>query len=112
MKKIVFIFFLFVLNHTYAQEGNTPAAILAKHIAQKMADSLSLSNQQRAKIFVINMDLYKQKTDARGKSKDRTIIESSLQRIEGKRDSLYKELLTPEQQTLYLKKKINLVSAK
>lgn len=111
MKKMfAIVVFVLAVNYLQAQEQNTPAAKLAHHIADKMADSLGLNNQQRAKVFQVNMDLNKQKTQARGKSQDRAVVGKDLQRIEGTRDSLYKTLLTATQYGLYIQKKRHLVT--
>ena len=111
MKKIFVLASLICLGYFLkAQDDNTPAAQIAHHIANKMADTLGLTNQQRAKIFVINMDLYREKTEARGRSQNRDVVGRDLQKIEGKRDSLYKQELTETQYVLYLQKKRNLVS--
>jgi hypothetical protein len=112
MKKIiVFAILVSLAPHLKSQEDNTPAAQVAHHIANKMADTLELTNQQRAKIFVINMDLHKQKTTARGRSQDRNEVGRDLQKIEGSRDSMYKAVLTEAQYLLYIQKKRNLVTA-
>ncbi|HEV8286376.1 MAG TPA: hypothetical protein VGQ09_18840 [Chitinophagaceae bacterium] len=111
MKKIIVILlFVFAINHLKAQEQNTSAAKLAHHIADKMKDTLGLDNQQRAKIFQVNIDLYKQKTMARGSSQDRVVVGRDLQRIEGTRDSLYRVILTATQYELYLQKKRHLIT--
>jgi hypothetical protein len=91
-------------------DETTPAAKLAHHIADKMADSLGLTSQQRAKIFAVNLELHKQKASARTKPQDRDSIGKDLQQIENKRNGLYKTVLTPEQFQLYLEKKRLLVS--
>jgi hypothetical protein len=113
MKKIFILSFsLLICGLLWAQNDNEPAARLAQHIADKMADSLLLTPQQRAKIFSINMELYKQKAGVRKKSADRTVVGKELQRIESTRDSFYKTVLTDQQYGLYLKKKRSLVNSK
>lgn len=110
MRKIfcILTLFFFPLSFVHAQEA--PAAQLSHKIANKVADSLNLNNQQRAKIFGINMELSRKKTEARKKSADRVAVGKDLQQIEGSRDAMYKEILTQEQYTLYLQKKRNLVN--
>lgn len=110
MKKLFVLLLLLVfVSAIHAQA--TPAAQLAHHIADKMKDSLGLTNQQRAKLFQINMDLFDKKTGARKKSKDRTIIGPELQQVEKTRDGLYKEVLTQQQYLLYLQKKRHMITA-
>ena len=100
-------------NHNTQQAaGNTPAAQLAHHIADKMSDTLGLSSQQRAKIFGINMDLFQEKKKAREKSQDRSVVGASLQAVEATRDSRYKLVLSEAQYARYLAKKTVLISSK
>jgi hypothetical protein len=110
-KSIILSGLVFLCLFLRSQENNTPAAQIAHHIADKMADTLGLTNQQRAKIFNINMDLHKQKDQARSRSQNRDEVGRDLQKVEGTRDSLYKGVLTEAQYVLYLQKKRNLVSA-
>ncbi len=111
MKKLVSLLVLFSICYLQAQSQNTPDAQLAHHIADKMKDTLGLSNQQRANVFQINMDLHKNKKEARGKSNDRTVVGKDLQKIEASRDERYKAVLTIEQYTKYLSKKRKLVTS-
>ena len=110
MKKIIFLTLLSISFSGSIMAQQTPAAQLAHKIADKMKDSLGLSNQQRAKVFQINMDLFHQKDEARKRSTDRTVIGRDIQSIEKTRDSLYKPELTTEQYLLYLQKKRWLVN--
>jgi hypothetical protein len=111
MKKICLVVgFCFSLVMLKAQQQEPPEAQVAHKIANKMADSLSLTNQQRAKLFAINMELSKKKKEARKKSTDRTVVGQELQQIEGTRNAMYKTVLTEEQYGLYLQKKRNLVN--
>lgn len=113
MKKIfVFAFLFFFCNYLQAQDQSSPAARVAQHIADKMADTLGLTSQQRGKIYAINMDLYKLKAVARGKSQDRAVVGKELQAIEGTRNSLYKSILSVQQYVIYLEKKRRLVTSK
>jgi hypothetical protein len=111
MKKIfVFVVLFFAVLTVCAQQQESPESKLAHKIANKMADSLGLDNQQRAKIFNINMELSRQKKLARKKSTDRSVVGQELQQLEGTRDGMYKTVLTTEQYSLYLQKKRNLVN--
>lgn len=112
MKKIIFLLItVFSVSLLQAQEQqNTPAAQLAHHIADKMKDTLALTNQQRAMLFKINMELYHKKMMARKKSTDRNIVGAEIQSIEKSRDTLYKEMLSAQQYQGYMQKKRNLVT--
>lgn len=109
---MIFSFLLLSVNFLQAQEHDTTAAKLAHHMADKMKDSLGLNDAQRSEIFSINMELHRQKSEARSESNDRDIVGKNLQKIEGKRNNLYKNVLTTEQFALYFKKKRDLISSK
>lgn len=111
MKKILLLIGLLTISKTYVLAQDIPITKLAKHISDKMSDSLGLTIQQRAKIFLINEDLAKQKEKARKKNVDRERIRKEMQLIEEFRDGLYKKILTKQQFTLYKQKKVRLVSA-
>ncbi len=113
MKKIKIIFFfiliLFCTNvHAQADHANQ----IADKIAQQMKDSLKLTGAQKNAIKDININLHELKKQARSKSTDRVIVGRELQRIENKRDSFYKTVLTEAQFDLYHTKKRNLVTNK
>ena len=112
MKKIkVFIVFSFLLGATKT-DAQPPAAIqLANHIAQKMKDTLGLTNQERAQIYTTNISLHYQKMYVRQYNTNPDSIRIKTQIIEGKRDSLYHIILPQPKYVLYLQKKRNLVSA-
>lgn len=107
----VFRFFLFVLSMTafscFAQQSE---AELAKKIAQKMRDSLSLNNKQASEIFSINVQLARMKKEMRSRYTNTDSLRRSIQRVENKRDSLYQSVLNPAQYSLYRQKKRNLVN--
>jgi len=113
MKKLFIVFtFLIVGMISNAQNKNTPSKQVDKGIVDKMKDSLGLTNKQIEKVEKINEDLNKEKEKARKKSSDRSVVGKELQRIENRRDILYKGILTEKQFSDYKQKKRNIVSAK
>jgi hypothetical protein len=108
--KLLFILTVSLILSNICLAQTDPPHQLASKIAQKMKDSLNLSGAQKEAVKNINLNLSEQKMQARGTSKDRMIVGKSLQTIENKRDSLYKTILTPEQNALYHTKKRNLVT--
>jgi choline dehydrogenase-like flavoprotein len=110
MKRTLIALFAFALVNG-AKAQNSPAVDLANKIADKMRDTLGLTQTQRSQIFDINMQLHTQKQSIVGQSQNRDTIARRLQRIENTRDSLYNEKLTPPQFQLYKEKKRRIVNS-
>jgi Spy/CpxP family protein refolding chaperone len=91
-------------------EAPAGAVSVANKIADHMRDSLHLSAAQRDQIFDINIQLFLEKQQARAASTNRDSVSRLIQRIENKRDSLYIQVLSKEQNYNYQLKKRNLVS--
>ncbi len=111
MKKIKILIVLSFLLYAAKTSAQPPAANqLAQHIAQKMKDTLGLTNGQRAQIFAKNIILHNQKSYVRQHNTNPDSIRIKTQIIEGKRDSLYHTIITGAKYQLYLQKKRNLIS--
>jgi len=109
MKTLIIIALLLSVGYVSAQ--TTSDQLLAQKIADKMKLELNLSNIQRDSIFQINLQLNDQKKNAWTQYKD-TKLSQELQRIEKRRDSLYKTVLTSDSQyQMYRQKKFRIVSA-
>lgn len=89
---------------------NAPAEMLANKIADKMKDSLNLTQSQRQQIFVINIKLANQKKSIFEKYQNRDSIGIHLQLIENTRDSLYREVIDESKYDQYKTKKRHLVA--
>ncbi len=110
MKRLnILLFCLGVFFFLQAQQ--TPAENLANHIAQKMKDSLFLSEAQKNQLYTMNMQLNTLKMAARLQYKGTDSLTIKIQKIENTRDSFYSMVLSEEQMILYRQKKRNLVSA-
>jgi len=90
--------------------AQSPAENLSAKIAQKMKDSLSLSNVQKNQLYAINMRLCGQKETVRQQYAATDSLRIKIQKIENTRDSLYSTVLTNQQLILYKPKKRNLVN--
>lgn len=108
----VLIFFLLLL-HSGGMEANAqnPGTQLANHIANKMKDTLGLTTPKRNHVFAINMFIHNKKMIIRQQTANPDTLRVRLQRIENKRDSMYKTILPPPKFQLYLQKKGNLISS-
>lgn len=93
---------------TWTVVAQTPAEQLSINMAQRMKDTLTLTNAQRAQLYDINMDLHAKKSIARVQAGTNN-PGIQLQEIENTRDSLYRAVLTPEQYSLYRQKKNRLI---
>jgi hypothetical protein len=112
MYKILMILVLMTtfLKASFSQSnGEGPSTQLANRIADKMRDSLSLSEKQRNEIFVINTQLQNKKKAARASGQNRESIGLALQQIENTRDSLYATVLSASEILVYKQKKRNLI---
>ncbi len=109
-KTIILILLISCTFFSRAQSGQ--AEILSEKIAQKMFDSLSLTGDQKKRIYHTNMFLYHQKTNAWKQFENQdSILRVHIQRIENSRDSLYKRIIADENKyNLYRQKKRFLVS--
>lgn len=99
---------LCVALYGYSQNNN--AQQLATRIAQKMKDSLSLSETQKGNIYSINIQLSNAKSSLRQKYAAMDSLRIHTQRVENTRDSLYNTVLNHEQFILYKQKKATLIS--
>jgi len=89
---------------------NTVATQLAEKIAQKMKDSLLLSESQKEQLYTINLQLSDRKSAVRQQYATSDSLGIKIQLVEKTRDSLYKAVLTEQQFILYRQKKKNLVN--
>lgn len=101
---------MILLTSAAAPAQETPAQQVANKIAQKLKDTLSLSELQHKKVLRIHHEMNEKKLLVRQQYQLRDSIASGLQRVENQRDSLYKEILSLQQYELYQQKKRSLVS--
>ena len=104
---ILMLLFSFYGNQSYGQ--HIPSEIVANKIAQKMKDSLSLTEEQRIALVTINMQINQSKAAVWQQYSTDSLIQVNLQLIENTRDSLYLPVLTTQQHQLYLFKKRTLL---
>lgn len=109
MKKIIIT--IGCLIGTLFVKAQNPGVVLANHIADKMKDTLALSNPQRNQVFAANMWIHTRKMQIRQQTSNPDSIRILTQRVEHKRDSLYHNILPAPKYNLYLQKKRNLVNA-
>lgn len=91
-------------------QAQPPAEQLANRIAQKMKDTLSLTDSQKSRLYDINMQLHSQKMAARKPSAQSDLLRAAFQKIENTRDSLYYIVLADDKFILYKQKKSRLVN--
>lgn len=109
--RLKFIAVFFLLGSCTGIKAQSPAADLAGGISQRMKDSLNLSDSQRIALYVINMQLHNRKMNVRLQYTNGDSLQHYTQRVENTRDSLYENVLSPEQYLLYQEKKRNLLKA-
>ena len=104
---IVLLCLILISTKIFSQSSGETLSI---KIATKMADSLSLTSDQKGHIYDFNMQLHNQKMSMRQLYKDSDSLRLKLQGIEKSRDSLYHTILSDDQYQLYISKKKNLVN--
>jgi hypothetical protein len=113
MKKILFfsILFIFLLALKVNAQSSNQGTQLSTRIANKMKDSLQLSNSQRNQVFAVNMYIHNRKQIVRQMTTNTDSLRTKLQHIESGRDSMYQRILPVLKYQLYLQKKRNLISS-
>jgi competence transcription factor ComK len=111
MKKLIILFstVFFFAGKINAQQSE--AIELAQRIAQKMKDTLDLTEAQHSRIFQINIQLHTSKQNLRQQIVNTDTLRVRFQQVERSRDSLYRTVLPDEKYKLYLQKKRTLVSS-
>ena len=111
MKRVLFFIALsFAVKSKAVAQMTSPEAV-AEKIANKMKDTLSLTNEQRNQVYNLNILINNNKANIRQQYTNRDSIGYYLQRIESSRDSMYHTVLPEEKYLLYKQKKRTLVSA-
>jgi type IV pilus biogenesis protein CpaD/CtpE len=108
--KHILLFLLMIPFSICIVAQQSPAEQVASRIAQKMKDSLVLTETQREQVYNVNIQLSNQKQAARASATDPDELGRQLQQIENTRDGLYQPILGEEKFMLYKQKKMNLVS--
>jgi hypothetical protein len=105
---IICFFCLIVLRGQSA----SMAEQVANSIANRLKDSLGLTESQRLTIYQINIQLSSQKKTFRQQySGNDSLITIYMQRVENKRDSLYRPVLGEVNYSVYKQKKRNLITS-
>lgn len=108
MKIILNLFCLiFLANTIHAQ---SKAGEVSAKIAQKMKDSLQLTEGQREQIYRINMQIAEEKAAVRTRYAGSDSLRLKIQTVENSRDGLYSTVLSAEKYQLYLRKKTSIVN--
>jgi len=111
-KFIISCVFFIAFYSSYGQ-ANSPAHNLAQFQAQKMKDTLCISENMRQQIYIVNLDISNRKQQARIQyASDPREMKIEIQFYENQRDSIYQTILmSPLKYQLYKNKKKNILSA-
>ena len=110
MKKKIVLALLFITVKTIVFGQSSPAEQVANKIAQRMKDSLLLSDAQKTQLYNINMQIHQQKMSVRQQYQGSDFLTYYVQKVENTRDSLYHTILAEDKYTLYKQKKKALIS--
>ena len=108
--KRTFIIIILFLGISFSAMAQSQAEIVAGKIADNMKDSLLLTTTQRSSIYAINLQLAASKADVRKNYQQVDSVRFYMQKVENKRDSLYRSVLTEPQFLLYRKRKMVLLN--
>ena len=108
MKKLFICMVLFIALKATGYAQTTPESQAAE-IAQKMKDTLTLSEQQKSQIQTATTAIQNTKLGLRQLYTGRA-LEYYLSMEEKNRDSLYKNILPENKYTLYLEKKSTMLT--
>lgn len=109
--KIAFVTILFLFIGVASRAQSAAAIQVAGRIAQRMKDSLSLSDQQKDSIYSLNILLSNRKAELRQQYTNMDSLEHHFQLVESSRDSLYRIVLGEEKYQLYKTRKRSLISS-
>lgn len=98
---------LMVISNANAQSMDDQ---ISEKIAQKMKDSLFLTETQKSWLEKINFQLHAKKMEIWQQYTETDSIQKYLQITENMRDTLYNEVLKKEQYIFYIQKKKQLIS--
>jgi len=107
MKNILILLLFIVPLSSMAQTNQEKSS---KYLAERLRDSLSLTEKEYQELFKINLILEEQKKNARSMNEDILIKTKKVQKIENSRDSLYAIILNPKQLEAYKHRKSSLLN--
>jgi hypothetical protein len=96
---------LLVLIGIAAKTQQNPAEALAQKIANRLKDSLQLTEVQKTQLYTVNMQLHTLKQQRRQQYAGTDSLAFKVQKVENMRDSMYQAILPPEKYLLYRQKK-------
>ena len=110
-QKLIILSLILTIGSATANAQQSSSEALASRIAQKMKDSLFLTEAQRQSIYQVNLQLHNQKAAIwQQYNGSDSLISVNLQLLENTRDSLYRPIFSEEQYVRYKEKKRSLIS--
>jgi hypothetical protein len=106
----IFVAIGLLLSVQLVHSQSSPGVILSGKIADRMRDSLQLTNLQRDSIYAVNITIMQRKTAVRQRYTSPDSLRYWIQLEERSRDSLYRPFLTEQQYGLYKSQKGILIS--
>ncbi len=108
MKRLIGTVVVLITLMSNAKAQATTPEVQASQIAQKMKDSLSLSDQQKSQVEAATLDVQNMKANLRQLYNSRA-LDYYLLMAEDNRDTVYKNLLPPDKYLLFRQKKTTLL---
>jgi len=107
MKNILILLLFIVPLSSMAQTNQEKSS---KYLAERLRDSLTLTEKEYQELFKINLILEEQKKNARSMNEVILIKTKKVQKIENSRDSLYAIILNQKQLEIYKLRKNSLLN--
>lgn len=108
--RCILVTIVLVICSLMVKAQKNPAMEIAGKVAQRMTDTLALSDGQRLQVYDINIRLHEQKKAMRSQYAGNAQLTTKIQAVENTRDSLYRAILTQNQFILYKEKKRTLMN--
>ncbi len=110
MRNIFLLLLLLVSVEAISQTADTLGYARALRLSEVLGDSLDLRTGQKDTLYEIHMELFREQYNVRQQYSDMDTLRVYLQRVESKRDILYRPVLGEEKYALYKSKKVVLLT--
>lgn len=106
---LVSVSLVFQLTIFGQSQPDDAGIVIALRIAERLKDSVGLTDGEKIAVYEANLWLHNQKIIAWSQFNSTSNLTTEIQRIENKRDSLYRNIIAESRFQLYFSRKKNLI---